>query len=102
MQKLFNNGLSTVLANISIDAFDDHEQIEVYSLCIPDLSSDTPLIICGRYRGSFPDTLKAKGVLGDSSSFIIDLKIEKAKDILLDKVIARQQIDLLTAQAWFS
>ncbi|XP_039014344.1 uncharacterized protein LOC120144317 [Hibiscus syriacus] len=102
MQKLFSKGLSTVIANISIDASDDHEQIKLYSLCIPDLSSDTPLIICGRYKGSFPDTLKAKGVLGDSSSFIIDLKIEKAKDIPLDKVIARQQIDLLTAQAWFS
>ena len=29
MQKLFSKGLSTVLANITIDAFDDHEQIEV-------------------------------------------------------------------------
>ncbi|XWS72288.1 hypothetical protein CRYUN_Cryun02cG0027100 [Craigia yunnanensis] len=45
MQKLFSKGLSTVLASITIDAFDDHEQIEV---------------------------------------------------------LARQQIDLLTAQAWFS
>ncbi|XP_022732726.1 inter alpha-trypsin inhibitor, heavy chain 4-like isoform X2 [Durio zibethinus] len=45
MQKLFSKGLSTVLANIAVDAFDEHDQIEV---------------------------------------------------------LARQQIDLLTAQAWFS
>ncbi|GMI97852.1 hypothetical protein like AT1G19110 [Hibiscus trionum] len=102
LQNLFSTGLSTVLANITIDANDDHEQIEVYSSCIPDLSSESPLIICGRYRGSSPDALKVKGILGDSSSFTVDLKIEKAKDIPLDKVIARQQIDLLTAQAWFS
>ncbi|KAE8735296.1 TMEM184C protein [Hibiscus syriacus] len=100
MQKLFSKSLSTVLANITIDAADDHGQIEVYSLHVPDLSSESPLIISGRYQGSFPDTLKAKGILGDSSSFIVDLKIEKA-DIPLDRVIARQQIDLLTAQAWF-
>ncbi|XWS26573.1 hypothetical protein CRYUN_Cryun26dG0042300 [Craigia yunnanensis] len=102
MQKLFGEGLSTVLANITIDAFDDHEQIEVYSSCIPDLSFESPLTICGRYQGSFPDTLKAKGILGDLSSFITDLKIETVKDIPLDRVLARQQIDLLTAQAWFS
>ncbi|KAL4282715.1 hypothetical protein GQ457_16G002330 [Hibiscus cannabinus] len=102
MQKLFSKGLSTVLANITIDSMDDHEQIEVYSSCIPDLTSESPLIICGRYRGGFPDTLKAKGILGDLSSFTINLQIEKAKDVPLDKVIARQQIDLLTAQAWFS
>lgn len=102
MQKLFSKGLSTVLANITIDAFDDHEQIEVYSSCIPDLSSESPLTICGRCQGSFPDTLKAKGILGDLSHVIIDLKIEKAMNISLDKISARQQIDLLTSQAWFS
>ncbi|XVE53965.1 hypothetical protein DITRI_Ditri03aG0044600 [Diplodiscus trichospermus] len=102
MQKLFSKGLSTVLANITIDAFDDHKQIEVYSSCIPDLSSESLLTICGRYRGSFPDAIKAKGILGDLSSFVTDLKIERAKDLPLDRVLARQQIDLLTAKAWFS
>ncbi|KAK8602385.1 hypothetical protein V6N13_057982 [Hibiscus sabdariffa] len=99
MQKLISSGLSTVLANITLDGF---EQVEVYSSCIPDLSSEAPLMICGRYQGSFPDTLKAEGILGDSGSFAVDLKIEKTTDMPLDKVIARQQIDLLTAQAWFS
>ncbi|MBA0731888.1 hypothetical protein Gogos_016010 [Gossypium gossypioides] len=92
IQKLFSNAFSTVLANITVDAFNDHEQIEVYSSCIPDLSFESPLTICGRYEGSFPDTLKAKGLLGDLSSFVMDLKI----------VLGRQEIDLLTAQAWLS
>ncbi|XVE70727.1 hypothetical protein DITRI_Ditri10aG0094000 [Diplodiscus trichospermus] len=100
MQKLFSKGLSTVLANITIDA--DHEQTEVYPSCIPDLSYESPLTICGRTEGSFPDTFKVKGILGDLSSFILDLKIERTKDIPLDRVLARQQMDLLTAQAWFS
>ncbi|TYI48190.1 hypothetical protein E1A91_D13G229100v1 [Gossypium mustelinum] len=102
MNKLFSKGLSTVLANITIDAFDDCEEIEVYSSRIPDLSLESPLTIYGRYQGSFPDNLKVKGILGDLSSFTMDLKIRRAKDIPLDSVLARRQIDLLTAQAWFS
>ncbi|OMO67188.1 von Willebrand factor, type A [Corchorus capsularis] len=102
MQKLFSRGLSTVLANITVDLFDNHEQIEVLSSYIPDLSLESPLTISGRYQGSFPDTLKAKGILGDLSSYITELKVERAKDVPLDRVLARQQIDLLTAQAWLS
>lgn len=36
------------------------------------------------------------------SNFSLDLKVQKAKDIPLHSVSAKQQIDLLTAQAWFS
>ncbi|KAL4318094.1 hypothetical protein GQ457_18G001640 [Hibiscus cannabinus] len=102
MQKLFSKALSTVLADITVDAFNDNELIEVYSSCIPDLSFESPLTICGRYQGSFPDILKANGILGDMSNFVMDLKVVRTKDIPLDRVLARQQIDLLTAQAWFS
>ncbi|KAE8675049.1 TMEM184C protein [Hibiscus syriacus] len=102
MQKLFSKALSTVLADITIDACDDNEQIEVYSSCIPDLSFEGPLTICGRYEGSFPETIKANGILGDLSDFVMDLKVVRNTDVPLDRVLARQQIDLLTARAWFS
>ncbi|GLT98803.1 hypothetical protein SLE2022_162830 [Rubroshorea leprosula] len=102
MEKFFSRGLSTVLANITVETLDDLNELEVYPSRIPDLSSESALTICGRYRGNFPNTLKARGVLGDLSSFAADLKIEWVKDIPLDRVLARQQIDLLTAQAWHS
>ncbi|GLT62863.1 hypothetical protein SLA2020_354660 [Shorea laevis] len=102
MQKLFSIGLSTILANVTVETLDDLDDLEVYPSCIPDLSSESTLTICGRYRGNFPNTLKARGVLGDLSSFVADLKIESAKDIPRDRVLVRQQIDLLTAQAWLS
>ncbi|KAJ9183726.1 hypothetical protein P3X46_007538 [Hevea brasiliensis] len=102
MQKLFVKGLSTVLANITIDAFNDLDDVEVYPSRIPDLSFESLLIISGRYGGNFPETVKAKAVLGDLSNFVVDLKIQKAKDMPFDKIFAKQQIDLLTAQAWFS
>ena len=58
----------------------------MYPSDIPDLSLEGPLILSGRYKGSFPETLKAKGVLADFSDFVIDMKIQKAKDIPLQKV----------------
>lgn len=68
---------------------------QVYPFHIPDLSSESPLTVSGRYRGNFPDTIKAKGVLADLSNYMIDLKVEKAKDIPIDRV-RNQLVSLLT------
>ncbi|KAK9989883.1 hypothetical protein SO802_030122 [Lithocarpus litseifolius] len=102
MQKLFTRALSPIFANITVDILDDLNEVEVYPFHIPDLSSESPLTVSGRYRGNFPDTIKAKGVLADLSNYMIDLKVEKAKDIPIDRVFAKEQIELLTAQAWLS
>jgi hypothetical protein len=53
------------------------------------------MIVSGRYRGNFPYTLKAKGVLADLSNYMIDLKVEKAKDMPIDRV-RNQLVSLLT------
>lgn len=58
----------------------------MYPSHIPDLLSESPLIVSGRYQGAFPETLKATGILADSSNFVVDLKVQKAKDMPLDKV----------------
>lgn len=101
MENLFTRVTSVVLSNISFD-FDDLDDLEVYPSGIPDLSSQGHLLISGRYRGTFPPNLKARGLLADMSSFSMDLSVQDSKDILLNKVVARQQIDVLTAKAWFS
>ncbi|XP_075675322.1 uncharacterized protein LOC142644630 [Castanea sativa] len=102
MQRLFTRALSPIFSNITVDILDDLNEVEVYPFHIPDLSSESPLTVSGRYRGNFPDTIKAKGVLADLSNYMIDLKVEKAKDIPIDRVFAKEQIELLTAQAWLS
>ncbi|KAI3991883.1 hypothetical protein MKX01_012828 [Papaver californicum] len=98
-QRLYTTASSTVLANIVVDNLD---AIEVYPRCIPDLSSGNPLIVSGRYEGEFPDSLKVSGFLSDMSNFTINLKAQRAKGISLGRVVAKKQIDLLTAQAWLS
>uniref|UniRef100_A0A5B7AJY8 Putative inter alpha-trypsin inhibitor, heavy chain 4 n=1 Tax=Davidia involucrata TaxID=16924 RepID=A0A5B7AJY8_DAVIN len=102
MEGLFSRASSTVLANLAIDTLDKLDGLEVYPSHLPDLLSESPLIVSGRYQGVFPDILKARGILADMSNFVVDLKVQEAKDIPLDKVLAKQQIDLLTSHAWFS
>lgn len=102
MQRLFAIASSCVLANITIEFYDHIDNFEVYPFPLPDLSTECPLILSGRYQGNFPDSLKAKGILAGMNSTSIDVKVQKAKDISLDKVFGRRWIDLLTAQAWFS
>ncbi|XP_057967864.1 uncharacterized protein LOC131157597 isoform X2 [Malania oleifera] len=102
MRSLITKASSSILANITIDNLDDLDELEVYPSCIPDLLSESPLTLLGRYRGNFPSSLKARGITADLNSLVIDLKVDKAKDVPLDRVFAKQQINLLTTQAWFS
>ncbi|KAL1207834.1 hypothetical protein V5N11_014004 [Cardamine amara subsp. amara] len=102
MDKLFTKALSTVLVNITIEPLQSLDEVEVYPSNIPDLTSASPLMVYGRYRGKFPETVTAKGLLGDLSSFSADLTVQSAKDMPLDKIFAKNVIDLLTAEAWFS
>ncbi|XP_020225945.1 von Willebrand factor A domain-containing protein DDB_G0292028 isoform X1 [Cajanus cajan] len=100
MMTLFDKASSLILANIKMDTLDDLDDLEVYPSHIPDLSSEGPLILSGRYRGNFPKTLKVEGILADFSNFVVDMKIQNAKDIPVQRVSARDQIEHLTAQAW--
>lgn len=102
MERLLNRSTSTVLSDIVIDTLNDLDELEVYPSPIPDLLSEGPLIVSGRYRGKFPDTLKARGILPNMNNCIVELKVQRAKDLPLDKVLAKQEIDLLTAEAWLS
>lgn len=52
-----------------------------------DLSSGSPLIISGRYEGSFPPSIKVSGTLADMSNYVIDLKVRRSKDFPLDRVL---------------
>ncbi|GMH23308.1 hypothetical protein Nepgr_025151 [Nepenthes gracilis] len=102
LSKLFSRASSAVFANIAIGSLDELDEVEVYPIHIPDLSSESPMVISGRYRGRFPEVLKASGIAADMTSFTIELKVQKAKDTSLDRVVAMQQISMWTAQAWFS
>ncbi|KAL8119885.1 hypothetical protein AgCh_017126 [Apium graveolens] len=102
LKGFFNRAFSAIVENITIDGLENLDDLEMYPSCIPDLQSERPLIITGRYSGDFPSTVLVKGVLADMSNFSVDLKVEEVKEMPLDKILAKQQIELCTAQAWFS
>ncbi|KAL0415028.1 UNVERIFIED_CONTAM: putative nucleoside diphosphate kinase, partial [Sesamum latifolium] len=101
MGRLISKASSVVLADITMDALKDLDSLEIYPLHIPDLSAGCPLFISGRYCGNFPDRVEVGGTLADSSNFEINVKVQSAKNIPIDRVLARRQIDALTAHAWF-
>ncbi|XP_071689053.1 uncharacterized protein [Rutidosis leptorrhynchoides] len=102
MQMWFSKASSTIMSNIVLDGLDDLDNLEIYPSTIPDLCSERPLMIFGRYNGKFPDKLNARGVLPDMSNFTIDIQVKQADDIPLEKILARKQIESYTAQAWFT
>lgn len=102
MEGLFARASSIFLVDIAFQNLDELDDLEVFPSQIPDLSSESPLIVSGRYRGTFPDTLKVNGSLADMSNFSLELKAEEAKDTPIGKMVAKRQIELLTAQAWYS
>ncbi|KAL5538012.1 hypothetical protein UlMin_045308 [Ulmus minor] len=102
MQQFFNRTSSVLLANITFDNLEHLDSLELFPSSIPDLSSGNPLIVSGRFDGKFPDIVKVSGTLADMSNFTVDLKVQKAKEVPLYRVLARRQIDILTSQAWLA
>ncbi|CAA0829462.1 inter-alpha-trypsin inhibitor heavy chain-related [Striga hermonthica] len=102
LERLISNVSSVVLADLSIDALKHLDSLEIYPSLIPDLLSGCPLFISGRYSGKFSESIEIGGTLPDLSNFKINVKVRNAKDIQIDRVFAKRQVDALTANAWFS
>ncbi|KAH7547065.1 hypothetical protein FEM48_Zijuj01G0267500 [Ziziphus jujuba var. spinosa] len=102
MQRLFTNASSVILVDITLNSLDHLDSLELFPHRIPDLSLGNPLIISGRYDGIFPDFIKVSGTKVDMSNFVIDMKVQRVKDLPLNRVLARRQIDILTSHAWLS
>ncbi|KAL7616007.1 hypothetical protein Lser_V15G01485 [Lactuca serriola] len=100
MRQLIDNATSPLFSNVTLDALQDLESYEMFPFCIPDLLSGSPLIVSGRFKGRFPDTVKARGLLADLNTHVIDVKVSKANDMPLEMVCARREVGMLTAQAW--
>lgn len=102
MERWFRRALLPLVTNIIVHTFDDLDAFEVLPSNIPDLLVGCPLIISGKYQGKFPDTVEVEGRLADMSNIVINLKVQNMASIPLERVFSKQQIDILTAQAWFS
>ncbi|KAK4780980.1 hypothetical protein SAY87_017086 [Trapa incisa] len=99
MGNFFTTSSSIIVADLSLNA-EELGSFELFPSCISDLSSGRPLIVGGRYSGDFPEFVKLTGSLADGSVFTKHLNVKRAKDISLDRVLAKRQIEVWTAGAW--
>ncbi|PHU24453.1 hypothetical protein BC332_09560 [Capsicum chinense] len=102
LERLLNGTSSVILADLKIEALENLNSFELYPCYLPDLLSSRPLIVSGRFIGTCPDSVKVSGTLEDSSNFVVDVKVQKAKDFPLERVFARRQIEAITVNGWFS
>lgn len=102
MERLFDQVSSIILKDIRIDGLEILDSFELYPVDLPDLSTGSPLIVSGRYTGKFPDSVKLAGTLADFSPFVLNAKVRNAKELPLERVLAKRHIDTLTATAWLS
>ncbi|XP_049393031.1 uncharacterized protein LOC125857473 isoform X1 [Solanum stenotomum] len=102
LERLLNGTSSVILADLKIEALESLDSFELYPCYLPDLLSSRPLIVSGRFIGTCPGSVKVSGTLADLSSFVVDVKVQKAKDFPLERVFARRQIETITVNAWFS
>ncbi|GAU33000.1 hypothetical protein TSUD_358670 [Trifolium subterraneum] len=100
MQRLFSTASSVIVADITIKSLEGLDSQELFPSHIPDLSFGSPLIISGRYYGTFPELVKVTGTFADTTSFVVDLKVKREKDMKLTNVFSKRHIDLVTAHAW--
>ncbi|XP_052620011.1 uncharacterized protein LOC111910089 [Lactuca sativa] len=100
LQRLFNNALSPLLTNVTLDSLETLKSYELYPSRIPDLLPRSPLIISGRYQGKFPELVKVRGLMTDLSSYVMDIKVRKTSNINLDRMCGMREVDILTSQAW--
>uniref|UniRef100_A0A3Q7FW48 VWFA domain-containing protein n=1 Tax=Solanum lycopersicum TaxID=4081 RepID=A0A3Q7FW48_SOLLC len=102
LERLLNGTSSVILADLKIEALESLDSFELYPCYLPDLLSSRPLIVSGRFIGTCPGSVKVSGTLADLSSFVVNVKVQKAKDLPLERVFAKRQIETITGNAWFS
>ncbi|KAJ9559758.1 hypothetical protein OSB04_004918 [Centaurea solstitialis] len=100
MQRLLDKATTPLLSNITLDGLENLKSHELFPFHLPDLWCGSPLIVSGRFEGNFPDIVKVRGFLGDLSTYVIDVKVRKAKNMPLDMVCARREVGTLTTHAW--
>ncbi|KAL2630894.1 hypothetical protein R1flu_015580 [Riccia fluitans] len=101
MERMLVAASTPLLTNIVL-SIDVPGGCEIYPYPIPDLFCNSPLVVSGRFPGKFPNSIKIVGLLPNRSQWELEVQTKKAEQIPLDKVFAKQQLDLMTAQAWMT
>lgn len=59
---------------------------QMYPFPIPDLFCGNPLVVSGKFKGSFPDSITVFGLMPDQSTWQIEVPSRKSSKVPLSKV----------------
>eukprot|EP01084_Bolivina_argentea_P183569 316736_1 len=99
MDHLLRMANTPVLTDIEIGLTSD--EIEIYPFPIPDLFIGAPVVIAARYTSNkCPSKIAIRGFNPHGDQETITTKVETRSDLPVEKIFIKQQIDLMTADAW--
>lgn len=100
MFSLLSAATTPVLTDLRIQITGAVRDVELYPYPIPDLYVGKPIVVSGRFRGTFPPQARLLGVGPDGKDQAFELPARTATRIPISRIFVRQQLDLMTAQAW--
>jgi len=99
IETLIDRASMPVLTNVEIDIHIDGN-VELVPAQIPDLFVGGPLVIAGKYTGTFPPQMTLQGNLPNGQFATRRVRAENSKFVPVEKVFVKQQLDQLVAQHW--
>jgi len=101
MERMLDASARPILADVTLGIQITAQNVELYPDPLPDLYSSLPVVVSGRCTGVLPSTISISGVLPDGNMWSQDVQVYLATgEVPLQRVFAKQQIDLLSADAW--
>eukprot|EP00485_Elphidium_margaritaceum_P000756 CAMPEP_0202688042 /NCGR_PEP_ID=MMETSP1385-20130828/3579_1 /ASSEMBLY_ACC=CAM_ASM_000861 /TAXON_ID=933848 /ORGANISM="Elphidium margaritaceum" /LENGTH=718 /DNA_ID=CAMNT_0049342919 /DNA_START=32 /DNA_END=2188 /DNA_ORIENTATION=- len=101
IDRLLRMANTPVLTDIEVGLKSD--EIELYPFPIPDLFIGAPVVIAARYTSTeCPKKITIRGYDPHGEQYTIACQVDKRNDLPVEKIFIKQQIDLMTADAWLS
>ncbi|GBG76153.1 hypothetical protein CBR_g21902 [Chara braunii] len=100
MERLLLAASTPLLTNLQLSIPDLPHGCEIYPFPVPDLFCGNPLVISGKFHGTFPPFVEVVGSNPDGSQWSSKVTSNRVPQIPLNRVFVKQQMDLLTARAW--
>lgn len=100
MDHLLRMANTPVLTDIEIGL---KGEIEIYPFPVPDLFIGRPVVVACRYEsGACPQRIVVRGFNPHGDQESITSKVIPRDDLPVDKIFIKQQIDIMTADAWLN
>eukprot|EP00210_Caulerpa_lentillifera_P007645 g7299.t1 len=99
MERMLQAASMPVLTDVTV-TLPNMNKVEFYPYPIPDLFVGSPILVSGEYKDKFAPFSTLKGRLSSGDNYVKELRTTEAIHIPLEKVFAKQRLDLMTARAW--